>query len=84
VDAVVALLKGHGHRSVTLSAGLRAVEAPYFALLDDDAWFPTHLERVFEVLRSSPDTRLVITGAIHGIKTPFPTLGSGEECRRVH
>ena len=74
-----------GSRSRTLSAGLQAVDTPYFALLDDDdAWFPTHLERVFEVLQAWPETRLVITGAMQEIKTPFPVLGGGEERRRVH
>ena len=74
-----------GDRSATLSAGLQAIETPYFAILDDDdAWFPTHLERVFEVHRSSPDTRLVITGVVQEIKTAFPIMGGGEERRRVH
>jgi hypothetical protein len=74
-----------GDRSATLTAGLQAIETPYFAILDDDdAWFPTHLERVFEVYRSSPSTRLVITGAIQETSTAFSIMGGGEERRRVH
>jgi hypothetical protein len=74
-----------GDRSATLSAGLQAIQTAYFAILDDDdAWFPTHLERVFEVYHSAPDTRLVITGAVQEIKTAFPIMGGGEERRRVY
>jgi hypothetical protein len=74
-----------GDRSATLSAGLQAIQTAYFAILDDDdAWFPTHLERVFEVHRSSPSTQLVITGAVQQIKTAFPIMGGGKERRRVH
>src|SRR5262245_5248202 len=73
-----------GGRSTTLSAGLQAVETPYFAILDDDdAWFPTHLERAFEVFRDAPGTRLVITGGIREAATAFPIMGGGQERRRV-
>jgi hypothetical protein len=74
-----------GDRSATLTAGLQAIETSYFAILDDDdAWFPTHLERVFEVLGRSPSTRLVITGSVQEASTVFSILGGGEERRRVH
>ena len=74
-----------GDRSATLSAGLQSIQTPYFAILDDDdAWFPTHLERVFEVHRSSPDTRLVITGAVQETSAAFSILGGGKERRRVY
>lgn len=74
-----------GDRSATLTAGLQAIETAYFAILDDDdAWFPTHLERVFEVHRRFPSTRLVITGSVQETSTVSSILGGGEERRRVH
>ncbi len=74
-----------GDRSATLTAGLLAIETAYFAILDDDdAWFPTHLERVFEVHGRCLDTRLVITGAVQETNAALSILGGGEERRRVH
>jgi phosphoglycerol transferase len=74
-----------GDRSATLTAGLQAIETAHFAILDDDdAWLPTHLERVFEVYRSSPSTRLVITGVLQETSTVFSIFGGGEERRRVY
>ena len=73
-----------GGRSATLSAGLKAIEGPYFALLDDDdCWFPTHLERVFDTFRTHPEARLVVTGSLKEHDKPFSVLGGGVERRRI-
>jgi hypothetical protein len=73
-----------GSRSATLSAGLQAVDTAYFGIVDDDdAWFPTHLERVFEVFRRDPEARLVLSGSIREDKESFPIMGGGQERRRI-
>jgi len=72
-------------RSATLSAGLKAIETPYFAILDDDdCWFPTHLERVFDTFRTHPDARLVVTGWLKEYEKPFSVMGGGVERRRIN
>jgi hypothetical protein len=47
-----------GNRSATLCAGLRAVRADYFAILDDDDyWLDNHLESLLETLADRPEAR---------------------------
>jgi hypothetical protein len=54
-----------GVRSHALWAGLRAVAAPYFAILDDDdRLHPNHVASVMEMLREKPDVSLVHSGGI--------------------
>jgi phosphoglycerol transferase len=54
-----------GARSHTLWAGLRAVRAPYFAVLDDDdRLHPNHVASLMEVLRARPEVSLVHSGGI--------------------
>jgi hypothetical protein len=73
-----------GGRSATLSAGLQAVDTTYFGILDDDdGWFPTHLERVFETFRRHPEARIVLSGTIREEQAPFPTGDGSIERRRL-
>lgn len=73
-----------GGRSATLSAGLQAIDTTYFGIVDDDdGWFPTHLERVFETFRRHPEARIVLSGTIREERRPFPTRGGGLEQRRI-
>jgi hypothetical protein len=73
-----------GGRSATLSAGLQAIDTAYFGIVDDDdEWFPTHLERVFETLRRHPEARIALSGTIREEPGPFPTSDGGIERRRL-
>ncbi|MCI0545827.1 MAG: glycosyltransferase family 2 protein, partial [Candidatus Rokubacteria bacterium] len=75
---------GGGGRSATLSAGLQAVDTAYFGIVDDDdCWFPTHLERIFETFRRDPEARLVLSGSIREDRDPFAIAGGGLERRRI-
>jgi hypothetical protein len=83
VDVRVVRCPGGG-RSATLSAGLRAVDAQYFGIVDDDdCWFPSHLERVFEAFRRDPEARMVLSGTVREEREPFPSRGGGLERRRI-
>lgn len=44
-----------GRRAATLAAGIRALEAPYFAVLDDDDfWLPEHIAGLWRALKPLP------------------------------
>ncbi|GAB4139075.1 MAG: hypothetical protein Fur0046_14010 [Cyanobacteria bacterium J069] len=52
-------------RSSTLWAGLRAVDAPYFAILDDDdAIHPNHLQTLVSLLEQQPDVGVAYSGTL--------------------
>jgi phosphoglycerol transferase len=56
---------GEGVRSAAMWAGLRSVETPYFALLDDDdELFETHFSDLVRILDRNPDIGLAYSGTI--------------------
>lgn len=47
-----------GNRAATMAAGLKAVESPFFAMLDDDDfWLPHHIGSLLDQARKLPDGR---------------------------
>lgn len=56
---------GDGVRSAAMWAGLRSVETPYFALLDDDdELFETHFSDLMQILDGNADIDLAYSGVI--------------------
>lgn len=57
--------KGTGFRSTSLCAGLAHVEAPFFAILDDDdSVAPDHFASLLELASRNPDCGLFYSGTI--------------------
>jgi hypothetical protein len=70
-----------GGRSATLWAGLAEVRGEYFAVLDDDDWwFGTHVERLFQPFPTGPLARFfAYAGVISEHVDGQPIMGGGTD-----
>ena len=75
-DIQVVEVRGEHARSTCLWAGLRHVQTPFFANLDDDdEWFPDHLFHTMATFDQEPLTDLVYAGGVaHNEDGPLSNL----------
>jgi hypothetical protein len=73
-----------GDRAATMTEGLKAVTAPYFALLDDDDFLlPGHFEALLRQITDAPEDRLFAYSGFLEVQEPEAGASADRERRRI-